>query len=119
MVVHAAAYTDVSAADNVPEEAARCFWTNVLGKRRLAFWARNALVVYISTEYVFDGERGGYRETDAPSPINFYSMTKAQGEREVARAASRHLVIRTLFKPRPFEWPGACVDMWTSGDSST
>lgn len=115
-VVHAAAFTDVLAADTVPEQAAQCYRTNVLGTRRLARWARSTAFVFISTEYVFDGERGHYREEDPPSPINFYAMTKAAGEREVMRAVPHHLIIRTLFKPRPFEWPEACVDMWTSGD---
>lgn len=116
VIVHAAAYTDVAAADLVPEEAARCFRSNVVGTRKLAAWARSAKVVYISTEYVFDGERGGYVESDATDPVNFYSMTKAQGEREVTRTVAQHLILRTLFKPRPFEWPQACIDMWTSGD---
>lgn len=115
-VVHAAAHTDVLGAETDPTEAARCYRTNVLGTRRIARWAREVPFVYISTEYVFDGERGGYREHDPMSPVNFYAMTKAQGEREVRAAGGRHLILRTLFKPRPFEWPDACVDMWTSGD---
>lgn len=115
-VVHAAAYTDVLAAENDPVEAVRCYRTNVLGTRRVARWAREVPFVLISTEYVFDGERGGYREDDAMSPMNFYAMTKAQAEREVRTIGGPHLIVRTLFKPRPFEWPDACEDMWTSGD---
>lgn len=115
-IVHAAAYTDVLAADSDPSGAASCYRTNVLGTRRLANWGREVPFVFISTEYVFDGERGNYREDDPISPVNFYAMTKARAEREVSLVCRRGLIIRTLFKPRPFEWPDACVDMWTSGD---
>lgn len=108
LVVHCAAYTDVLGAEADPR---RCFDLNVVGTKNMARWP----MVYISTEYVFDGTKGNYSEKDTPSPINNYSYSKYLGELE-ARKAPRFLIIRTLFKPRPFEHPRACIDQWTSGD---
>ena len=108
VVVHCAAYTDVLKAEVNPK---LCLDVNVTGTRNMARWP----LVYISTEYVFDGERGNYSEEDQPSPINAYAYSKFLGELQ-ARKAPRFLIIRTLFKPRPFEHPRACIDQFTSGD---
>jgi len=109
LIVHAAAYTDVVKAETEKE---LCYETNVIGTRNLASLAIPML--YISTEYVFDGEKGSYDENDYPNPVNFYSLTKLLGEYESRRTKS--VVARLLFKPRPFEHPSACIDMHTSGD---
>lgn len=54
-----------------------------------------AISVQISTDYVFDGERGNYVETDEPHPINAYGRSKLHGEELVRSAAKRHYIIRT------------------------
>ncbi len=54
-----------------------------------------AIVIYISTDYVFDGERGEYAEDDAPHPINTYGETKLRGEELTRAGGERHLIIRT------------------------
>lgn len=110
VVLHLAGYTDVGLAE---AEKRKCYSTNVLGTRNIARYAKH--LIYVSTEYVFDGERGNYQEEDIPNPVNFYSLTKLLGEHEAARAR-RFTIIRTLFKPRPFEHNSVCTDMWTSGD---
>ncbi|MBI5357054.1 sugar nucleotide-binding protein [Candidatus Collierbacteria bacterium] len=110
VVLHLAAFTDVAAAEYRKKLA---FTTNVYGTKELAL--RSPLFIYLSTEYVFDGERGGYHEGAIPNPVNFYALTKLLGEYS-ARAARRYCVIRTLFKPRPYEHPMVPTDMWTSGD---
>lgn len=109
LIVHAGAYTDVASAESSREE---CFLTNVIGTRNLAL--TGVPMLYISTEYVFDGEKGNYAETDYPNPRNFYAFTKLLGEHESRRTKS--VVVRCLFKPDPFEHCGACVDQFTSGD---
>ena len=67
-----------------------------------------ALVVQISTNEVFDGSMDRpYRETDDPAPINPYGSSKLAGERAVAAASTRHIIIRTawLFSPRERTFP--------------
>lgn len=101
VIVHAAAFTDV---DGCEDERYRASVVNVLGTTNVAQAAREAgcLLVYISTDYVFDGSKGSpYTETDELNPINRYGLTKAQGEMCVRDHAPRHLVVRTswLFGP--------------------
>ncbi len=79
-VVHTAALTDVDGCQRDPEAAYR---TNVLATRNLAASVPGAYFVYISTDFVFDGARGNYREDDAPAPLSVYGTTKLQGEAEV------------------------------------
>lgn len=102
LIVHAAAYTDVAKADKEAEDMVKCYLTNVIGTRNIVKATANIPIIYISTEYVLE-------------PVNFYSLTKLQGEKEIERA-KKYYIIRTTFKPRPFEHPGACVDVWTIGD---
>lgn len=110
IVLHLAAFTDVAAAEYKKKP---CFTTNVYGTKELAL--RSQLFIYLSTEYVFDGERGRYNEGAIPNPVNFYALTKLLGEYS-ARSARRYSIIRTLFKPRPYKHPMVPADMWTSGD---
>ncbi len=102
LIVHGAAYTDVLRADIEAEEMVKCYQTNIIGTRNMVQAAGNIPIIYISSEYVLE-------------PVNFYSLTKLQGEKEVECAKDYH-IIRTLFKPRPFEHPSACNDIWTLGD---
>ncbi len=114
-VVHAAAYTNVGSAE---QERARCWQVNVVGTRHVAQAARDAgaKLIHISTDYVFSGDEGGYRESDTPGPVvNFYSLTKLVAE-EAARLAPQHLIIRTSFRPREFQYPVAFGDVYTGQD---
>jgi dTDP-4-dehydrorhamnose reductase len=115
LVVHAAAYTDVAAAER---ERARCWAVNVEGTRNVAgaVAAAGAFLLHISTDYVFSGERGDYREEDAPGPVrNYYALTKLVAE-EAARLAPRRLTVRTSFRPRAWPYDAAFTDMHTSQD---
>lgn len=115
VIVHAAAYTNVGGAE---KERTACWNTNVLGTRHIAAAANavGAKLVHISTDYVFSGEEGGYREGDTPGPVaNYYALTKLMAE-EAARAAQRHLIIRTSFRPREFAYPVAFSDVFTGQD---
>jgi len=53
-------------------------------------------LIHISTDFVFDGKRGLYRETDAVNPINHYGLTKVQSEKIVREKCNRHTIIRTI-----------------------
>jgi dTDP-4-dehydrorhamnose reductase len=111
VVLHLAAYTDVAKAELEREVA----WAvNVLGTRHLAKHTAGRFV-HFSTDYVFDGERGMYLETDIPNPANFYSLTKTVGE-EAARHARRALIVRSSFKDSVWPYPVAFEDQFTSAD---
>ena len=115
VIVHAAAYTNVGGAE---KDRAACWNANVVGTRNVAAAANTvgAKLVHISTDYVFSGEEGGYREGDTPGPVvNYYSLTKLVAE-EAARAAQRHLILRTGFRPREFQYPVAFSDVYTGQD---
>lgn len=99
IVIHAAAmsriddcYRDPAAARRVNTEA-----TTVLAELCQQTGSR---LVYVSTDLVFDGRRGGYRESDPPSPLSIYGRTKLEGESPVL-AGDRAAVVRAslLFGP--------------------
>lgn len=94
VVVHTAAYTDV---DGCETNRALAHRVNYLATSWLAGAAASAgaFLVYVSTDYVFDGERGLYREDDIPAPVNFYGLTKLLGEVAVAsRLRESALIVR-------------------------
>lgn len=80
IIVHAAALAKVAACYREP---ARAHAVNVLGTERLTELAGGARLVFVSTDLVFDGEKGGYRETDQPAPLSVYGRSKADAERVV------------------------------------
>ena len=119
VIVHAAAYTDVAAAER---ERSACWGVNVAGTRALVAAAREAgaRLVHISTDYVFYGdgarEGKGYREDDPPGPVrNYYALSKLAAE-EVARTLPGTLVVRTSFRPNAWPYPVAFTDVFTSQD---
>jgi dTDP-4-dehydrorhamnose reductase len=115
VLVHAAAYTDVAAAEQNREA---CWQINVAGTRRIVQAAVNfgVFLVHISTDYVFEGTRGMYKEEDPPGPVlNYYALSKLVAE-ELVRLAPRHLLIRTSFRPREWPHPVAFTDVYTSQD---
>ena len=97
-VVNAAAYTAVDKAEDEPEIARR---VNVDGARNVAEAACNAgaRVIYISTDFVFDGSKGmPYEPDDAPAPLSVYGATKLDGEEAVRDATDGDaIVIRTAW----------------------
>jgi dTDP-4-dehydrorhamnose reductase len=95
-VIHCAAATSVDWCEEHPDEAYR---DNVMMPAVIAGIAARsgARLLYISTDAVFDGERGNYIETDTPSPLNVYAQTKLQGEREVLRENPAAAIARVNF----------------------
>jgi dTDP-4-dehydrorhamnose reductase len=94
-VINCAAYTAVDRAEQEEEIA---FRINAAAAAILArvCTANQALLVHISTDYVFDGTNHlPYREDDVTRPVSVYARSKHQGEAEVINHASRALVIRT------------------------
>lgn len=94
-VIHAAAFTNVDLCESEPEEAYR---VNGIGTRNVAIACEEIKcpVVYISSDYVFDGTKGKpYCEWDQTNPINQYGLSKRLGEMFVASLTNRFYIIRT------------------------
>jgi len=97
VVIHAGALTDVDACELDPDSAYR---VNALGTRNVAVACQrcDAPMVYISTDYVFDGTRGGpYLEFEEANPINVYGRSKLAGELLVRDLLSRFYIVRTAW----------------------
>jgi dTDP-4-dehydrorhamnose reductase len=79
IVVHAASLTDV---DKCELNKALAWRVNVEGTKNIAAASQEAgsFLIYISTDYVFSGEKGCYVESDAPDPVNYYGLTKLIAE---------------------------------------
>jgi dTDP-4-dehydrorhamnose reductase len=95
VIVNAAAYTAVDQAETEQELARKI---NAIAPGILAEEARklNALFVHYSTDYVFDGTKGSpYTEEDSPNPLNFYGLSKLEGEKNVQNAGGAYLIFRT------------------------
>lgn len=101
LIIHAAGYTDVVRAE---KQKVKCFKTNYYGTLNLVKAAPKTPFVFISTEYCY-----------YPN-INFYTLSKYSAEKAVECFSWNYLIIRTLFKPRPFPWDKAFSDQYTTGD---
>jgi dTDP-4-dehydrorhamnose reductase len=96
-IINAAAYTAVDAAEREPESANR---VNGLGPENLAqvAAARGLRLIHVSTDFVFDGERGTPYTPDAPTaPLGVYGASKLVGERAVAAVCPSALTVRTAW----------------------
>jgi dTDP-4-dehydrorhamnose reductase len=96
-VVHTAAATDVDGCEREPELAMA---VNAEGTRRVAEGCRRvgAGLVYLSTDYVFDGRKGSpYAEWDPPAPLNAYGRSKLEGEQATRTVAPRWTIVRTAW----------------------
>ena len=95
VIVNAAAHTAVDKAESEPELART---VNALAPGVLAQEAAQlgALLVYYSTDYVFDGSGNRpWTEADTPAPLSVYGRTKLEGERAIQSACPHHLILRT------------------------
>ena len=94
-VIHCAAYTNVDKAEEDLENAAK---VNAKGTENLAKACAklNITILYISTDYVFDGTKTEpYTPDDKPNPINNYGLTKFQGEEAIRKYCSKYYIART------------------------
>ena len=96
-VVHAAALTNVDACEADPQ---RAMAQNAEATRHVALACRNLgiLMLYLSTDYIFDGSKGApYNEQDPTGPVNVYGASKLAGEGYVEALVPRALIVRSAW----------------------
>lgn len=102
LIIHCAAYTNVDKAESDIDGARQL---NVYGTENVARAAGKigATMVYISTDYVFDGDKkgsgadGAYLPSDVPNPENVYGLTKFEGENAVKKYCEKYYIARTAW----------------------
>lgn len=95
VVVNCAAYTNVNKAEEIYDDA---YAVNVCGSEILAHACKSygAVLIHISTDYVFDGTKGmPYKPSDKTHPLNNYGKSKADGETLIANTGCKYLIFRT------------------------
>ncbi|MCW4033595.1 MAG: dTDP-4-dehydrorhamnose reductase [Candidatus Bathyarchaeota archaeon] len=101
-IIHSAALTNVDECEKNKKLAEEM---NVLGTRSIAKAAKDndAHLSYVSTDYVFDGLKGMYKEEDITNPVNFYGESKLYGEKEIEEINEEFLIARTsvIYGARP------------------
>jgi len=91
-ILHTAALVGINICE---KETALAYNINVTGTKNIVNAAKsaNAKTIYISTDYVFDGKKGMYKESDEANPINYYGKTKFEGERLIE--INNNVIVRT------------------------
>lgn len=114
IVINAAAVLDNRILEKTPEKAIS---TNIIGAANVANVCidNNIRYIYISTDYIYKGDRGNYKEEDEILPFNFYAWTKLGGECS-AKGVKNHLIIRVSFGKSEFSYPISFIDKWSSKD---
>ena len=114
VVIHCAALTDVK---KIELDATDACEVNVFGTLNIIKICQqlNKKLVFISTDYVFDGKKGDYKINDAINPISKYAKTKAAAELLV-RCFDNHLIIRTSFFGHQFPYDKAATDQLSTKD---
>lgn len=106
-VIHFAAKTDVDSCEQDKSLGAEgmAWQVNVLGTQNVVDVCKifRKSIIYISTDFVFDGENtpeNGYTETDSPNPINWYAVTKLEGEKIVQSSGLPFIIMRIAYPYR-------------------
>lgn len=115
LILHAAAFTSPPRIDKDPLKALE---TNIVGTANVVklCFEFDLRLIYISTDYVFKGDRGNYEEKDPVFPVNKYAWSKLGGEC-AAMLYDKALIVRTTFGPDVFPYDKAFIDQWTSRES--
>lgn len=102
VIVNCAAYTDVEKAESDIQFADLLNHTAAANLASVAC-ERGATLIHVSTDYVFDGESNvPYKESDPPSPLGAYGVTKYAGERSVMNSGCKYLIFRTAWLYSPY-----------------
>lgn len=113
VLVHCAAYINIKKIEE--NDFIKAIDINIVGTCNLIKLCNlfNVKLIFISTEHVFDGNKGKYLINDAINPLSKYAKSKAAAELAV-RMYEKSLVIRTAFYKHLYPYDTACVDQWSS-----
>lgn len=114
IIIHAGAVTDSNIVNTNKTHAIN---TNIIGTAHIANYCidTNTRLVYISTDYIYEGTKGNYKETDTILPYNNYAWTKLGGECSV-QLVPNHVIIRTSFGNPKFPYDAAWDNLIVSKD---
>lgn len=95
IIIHTAAITQVDVCQSEPEN---CHEVNVLAVKNLASLckANHIHLIYLSTDFVFDGKHGPYQEEDATNPLSVYGQSKKQAEEILQQSGAAFSIVRTI-----------------------
>jgi dTDP-4-dehydrorhamnose reductase len=110
-VINTAAFTNVDKSESEKETAWK---VNVNGVENIALyaWTMDAHLIHISTDYIFDGKKGPYSETDKPNPIGYYGRSKLAAENSIRTSGVRFSIIRTNILYGPVKYGRADFVKW-------
>jgi dTDP-4-dehydrorhamnose reductase len=94
-IINCAAYTQVDLAEDCKEDA---YIINVIGAKNIAVLCKRytSNLIHISTDFVFEGNKTSLmKEDDICKPINYYGLSKFQGEQEIQKTTEKYFIIRT------------------------
>jgi len=101
----------------IEKSSKQALHTNIIGSANIAAQCNkyNIRLVYISTDYIYSGDKGSYLESDDINPVNLYAWTKLGGECSV-KCVKNHLIVRTSFGSSKFPYTHAFTNQYTSKD---
>lgn len=113
IIIHCAAIK----SEKVVNEPILSINVNIIGTSNISKYCieKNKRLVYISTDYIYSGKKGMYKEDDEILPYNVYAWTKLGGESSV-KLVENHLIIRTSFGDSKFPYKSAFTNLITSKD---
>lgn len=116
-IIHCGALVSPPKVNEKVDQAIR---TNIVGTALLSeiCYQRGIKLIYISTDYVFSGEKGNYTERDEILPQNKYAWSKLGGEASV-QMLDDFIIIRLSFGPDVFPYKAAFIDQYTSRESAS
>ncbi|MFQ3181019.1 MAG: dTDP-4-dehydrorhamnose reductase [Polaribacter sp.] len=94
-IINTAAITNVDVCETEKEA---CNVLNVTVVQWLSEVCKelNAHIIHLSTDFIFDGKKGNYKETDTPNPLNYYGVTKLKSEEVLIASNCNYIILRTI-----------------------
>ncbi|WCC41816.1 SDR family oxidoreductase [Tenacibaculum finnmarkense] len=112
VIINTAAMTNVDACET---NKTACDLLNIDVVDTLSFFssANNTHLIHISTDFIFDGKKGFYKETDAPNPVNYYGISKLKAEQILTQSNIDYTILRTvLVYGKVFDMSRSNIVLW-------